>query len=385
MGALIEVRPVETNADRRAFLSVPSALRSGDPHWVRPLAGEAAEFIDPAKNPFFDHATVDLFVAWDGRCAVGRISAHTDDLALAQPSEQGFGPGTGFFGLFEAESEAVASALLTHAGERLRARGMTRVLGPISLSVWEEPGLLTHGHDHSPTVMMGHDPAVYRAWIEGAGYRPVKRLMTYDLDITKTFGPLLTRVIASGRRNERIRVRMVDKSRFDEEAATILAILNDAWSDNWGFVPVTDREIEVFGRKLKPLVFEELIRIAEYDGEPVAFILTVPDLNEAVKPLKGALFPFGWAKLLLWLRKAQANTIRVPLMGVVKRLQGSRLASQLTSMLFEDVRAVSVAEFGATRGEIGWVLEDNSGMVAIADAIDSRVNRIYTIYEKELN
>ncbi len=380
----IEVRPVRSRADRRAFLSVPPALRSGDPHWVRPLSTEAAELIDPARNPFFDHATVDLFVAWDGRDPVGRISAHTDDLALAQPADQGFGPGTGFFGLFEAENEAVASALLAAAEERLRERGMARVLGPISLSVWEEPGLLTHGYDHAPTVMMGHDPAAYRMWIEGAGYQAIKRLLTYDLDITRTFGPLLTRVIESGRRNERIRVRMVDKSRFDEEAAIILSLLNDAWSDNWGFVPVTDREIEVFGRKIKPLVFEELIRIAEYDGEPAAFLMALPDLNEVLKPLNGALFPFGWARLLLWLRKPRPRTMRVPLMGVVKRLQGSRLASQLTSMLFEEVRAASVAEFGATRGELGWVLEDNAGMIAIADAIESRVNRIYTIYEKAL-
>ena len=380
----LEVRPVRSRTDRRAFLLVPAELRLGDPNWVRPLAGEAAALIDPAKNPFFDHATVELLVAWDGRHPVGRISAHLDGLALVQPPEQGFGPGTGFFGLFEAESEPVARALLHSAEAHLHSLGLSRVLGPISLSVWDEPGLLTRGQDHAPTIMMGHDPAHYRTWIEGAGYTPVKSLRTYDLDITETFGPLLQRVIASGRRNERIRVRQVDKSRFDEEAATILAILNDAWSDNWGFVPITDHEIEVFGAKLKPLVFEQLIRIAEYDGQPVAFIMALPDLNEVVARLHGRLFPFGWARLLRWLRHPRPRTVRVPLMGVVKRLQGSRLASQLTSMLFEDVRAASVAEFGATRGEIGWVLEDNSGMIAIADAIESRVNREYTIFEKAL-
>lgn len=380
----LDVRPVQSRSDRRAFLAVQPALRSGDPHWVRPLKTEAAELIDPAKNPFFEHATVRLFVAWDGRHPVGRISAHLDDLALAQPVEQGFGPGTGFFGLFEAESESVATALLTTAEAHLRSLGMTRVLGPISLSIWEEPGLLTLGHDHSPTVMMGHDPAHYQRWIEATGYIAVKRLPTYELDITRPFSPLITRVIESGRRNQRIRTRTVDKSRFDEEAATILAILNDAWSDNWGFVPITDLEIEVFGRKIKPLVFEPLIRIAEYDGEPVAFMMTLPDLNEVVKPLNGALFPFGWARLLMWLRDPRPRTMRVPLLGVVKRLQSSRLASQISSMLFEDIRAVSVSEFGATRGEIGWVLDDNTGMIAIADAIGSQVNRVYTIYEKLL-
>ena len=380
----VDVRPVRSRADRRAFLAVPAALRGHDANWVRPLRTEAAALINPDKNPFFEHATVNLFVAWDGRHPVGRISAHLDHLALSQSREQGFGPGTGFFGLFEAENAAVARSVLTSAEERLRELGMDRVLGPISLSIWEEPGLLTKGHDHAPTIMMGHDPAVYQRWIEANGYQPIKRLPTYDLDITREFSPLLQRVIASGQRNDRIRIRTVDKSRFDEEATIILRILNDAWSENWGFVPITNREVEVFGRKLKPLVFEELIRIAEYDGEPVAFIITLPDLNEVIRPLNGSMLPFGWARLLLWLRNPRPRTMRVPLMGVVKRLQKSRLASQLTSMLFEEVRAASVKEFGATRGEIGWVLEDNDGMIAIAEAIGSQINREYTIYQKSL-
>ena len=380
----VEVRAVGSRADRAAFLKVRPELRAGDPHWVRPLDREAAELIDPEKNPFFDHATVDLFVAWRDGHPVGRISAHTDELALAQPAEQGFGPGTGFFGLFEAADADVAAALLRTAEDRLRERGLHRIVGPVSLSVWEEPGLLTQGHDHSPTVMMGHDPASYREWIEDGDYRPIKRLYTYELDITHDFPPLIQRVIRSGEKNERIRVRTVDKSRFDAEARTILDILNDGWSGNWGFVPITDREIEVTGRKLKPLVFEDLIRIAEYDGEPVAFMMTLPDLNEAVKPLHGSLFPFGWARLLLWLRRPQVRTVRVPLMGVVKRLQGGRLASQMAFMLIEQIRQASLANHGASRGEIGWILEDNDGMVAIADALNTRRNRTYTLYDKML-
>ncbi|RYG22890.1 MAG: N-acetyltransferase, partial [Burkholderiales bacterium] len=175
-----------------------------------------------------------------------------------------------------------------------------------------------------------------------------------------------------------------DKSRFEDEAKLILSILNDAWSDNWGFVPLTQPEIDDVGKKLKPLVFEQLIRIAEYDGEPVAFMISLPDLNEALKPLKGNLFPFGWARLLWWLHKPKARTMRVPLMGVVKKLQASRMASQLVFMMIEYCRRAAVKDYGTTRGELGWVLDDNQGMNAIAEAIDSKINREYLVYAKAL-
>ena len=261
---------------------------------------------------------------------------------------------------------------------------MKRALGPVSMSIWEEPGLLIKGHDHPPTVMMGHHPARYQGWIESAGYTPEKQLLTYELDITRGFPPIVQRIVAAGEKNARIRIREVDRNQFEREAGIILAILNDAWADNWGFVPLTPPEIADVGKKLKPIVFNDLIRIAELDGEPVAFMITLPDLNEAIAPLKGNLFPFGWAKLLLWLRRPRVRTMRVPLMGVVKKLQSSRMASQLAFMMIEYIRRASVAKYGASRGEIGWVLDDNQGMNAIADAIESRVNRVYQIYARTL-
>jgi hypothetical protein len=284
----------------------------------------------------------------------------------------------------DAEDEAIAQALIATAEGWLRDQGMTRALGPISMSIWEEPGLLIQGYDHPPTIMMGHAKPEYKGWIERAGYHPVKQLQTYDLDVTKEFPPIVQRIIKSGERNPSIRIREVDKSKFDEEAAIILAILNDAWADNWGFVPLTPPEIDDVGVKLKPIVFNDLIRIAELAGKPVAFMITLPDLNEAIKPLNGSLLPFGWAKLLLWLRKPKVKTMRVPLMGVVKELQASRMAGQLAFMMIEYIRRAAIARYGATRGEIGWVLDDNQGMNAIADAIDSKVNKIYMIYEKTL-
>ena len=324
MSAASAVRPVTSKSDRRAFIELAYRLNASDPNWVPPLRSEVAATIDPKKNGWFTHARGQLFLAEAAGRVTGRISAHIDELAQAQPSEQGFGPGAGQWGMIEAEDEPTAHALIAAAEDWLRGQGCTRVMGPISLSIWEDPGLLVDGHDHSPTVLMGHNRAEYQGWIEAAGYHPVKRLLTYELDITQATPPIVSRIVASGERSSRINVRKVDKSRFAEEAAIIVHILNDAWSDNWGFVPLTTAEIDDVGKKLKPIVFEDLIRIAEVDGEPVAFMITLPDLNEAIKPLGGSLLPFGWLKLLLWLRKPKVRTVRVPLMGVVKRLQSSR-------------------------------------------------------------
>ncbi len=378
------ISPVSGKAELRAFVDFAWEVYKNDPNWVPPLKDEVYGIILPEKNPWFEHGEAQFFLARRNGKVVGRISAHFDHLALSMPAEQGMGPGTGNFGFLEALDEEAALALIKTAEQWLREKGMTRVLGPISLSIWEEPGLLTQGHDHAPTVMMGHHPATYQTWVKAAGYAPAKELRTYELDITQNFPPLIQRIVQSGEKNERITIRRVDKSKFDEEAAIILAILNDAWGENWGFVPITDHEVAHFGKQLKPIVFEDLIRIAELDGKPVAFMMTLPDLNEAIAPLNGTLWPFGWAKLLWWLRKPKVRTMRVPLMGVVKKLQASRMASQLAFMMIEYIRRDAVANFGATRGEIGWVLDDNQGMNAIADAIESRINKVYTVYEKTL-
>jgi GNAT superfamily N-acetyltransferase len=380
----LSIRPVSTKADTKAFIELVYRLYANDPAWVAPLRSEVAATISPEKNGWFSHAEAQLFLAERGGRVVGRISAHIDFLALEMPPEQGFGPGTGFWGMFEAEDENTAKALVNTAEQWLRNKGMTRAIGPVSLSIWEEPGLLVRGHDHSPMVLMGHHLPQYQAWIEAMGYGRAKTLYTYELDVTKPFPELIQRIVKMGERNPKINIREVNKDKFDEEAKIIVDILNDAWSDNWGFVPLTQRELDDVGTKLKPLVFKEMIRIAELEGEPVAFMIALPDFNEALKPMKGSLFPFGWLKALLWLRKPKANGARVPLMGVVKRLQGSRMASQLAFMMIEYIRAASVEKYGATRGEVGWILEDNQGMVAIADAIDSHINREYVIYQKPL-
>lgn len=375
----LTVRPIDSKADRKKFVDFAWDVYRDDPAWVPPLKDEVHGLLDPKKNPWFQHAKAQLWLAERGGKVVGRISAQVDQLVQDE-----MGQGTGQWGMYEVLDAEASAVLIATAEDWLRKQGMKRALGPISLSIWDEPGLEIEGFDESPTAMMGHHRPEYQGWIEAAGYEKAKDLITYALDITNWQDPLIDRLIAAGERNPRIRIRNVDKSKFNQEAALILNLLNDAWSNNWGYVPLTPAEIAYAGKKLKPIIFEELVRIAEVDGEPVAFMLTIPDINELTKDLNGELFPFNFIKLLWRLRKPRTRRLRVPLMGVARKLHGSRLASQLAFMMIEFTRRDAVSKFGATHGEFGWILEDNKGMLSIAQLPGAEINHRYRIYERAL-
>ncbi|MBB3763122.1 N-acetyltransferase [Sphingomicrobium lutaoense] len=379
MTETLTIRPVRTRADRRAFVDLPWDIYRDDPYWVPPLKSEVHALIDPGKNPWFEHGRLQLFLAERDGKTVGRISAQIDDLVLERMPE------TGLWGLFEAKDAEAAAALIAAAERWLREEGMTQAIGPISISIWDEPGLLIEGFEEKPLVMMGHHRPEYQGWVEQAGYRKARDLHTFALDIRINMIPVIDRLIRAGERNEKLVIRDVDKSRFDEEAAIILDILNDAWSDNWGFVPLTESEIAYAGKKLKPIIVEDLVKIAEYDGKPAAFMITIPDTNELIEDLDGRLFPFGWAKLLWRLRRPRTRRARVPLMGVRKEYQKGRLASQFAFMLIEHSRRVCVDKYGIFHGEFGWVLEDNQGMMSIANLPGANINHNYRIYRKSLN
>ena len=376
--APVTVRPVVTKADRKAFVDFAWKAYADDPAWVPPLKDEVHGLLDARKNPWFEHAKAQLWLAERGGRVVGRISAQVDELVLEQ-----MGAGTGQWGFFDA-LDAEAAALIGTAEDWLRGQGMRRALGPFSLSIWDEPGLEIEGFSEPPTAMMGHHKPEYRGWIEAAGYAKAKDLLTYEVDIAHWDDPKINRLIEMGDRNPRIGIRQVDKSKFAEEARIILNLLNDAWSGNWGFVPLTEAEIAYAGKKLKPIIYEELVRVAELDGEPVAFMITLPDINELITDLDGELFPFGWAKLLWRLRRPRTRRARVPLMGVAKKLHHSRMASMLAFMLIEFTRRDAVGKFGIGVGEFGWILEDNRGMLSIAELPGARVNHRYRVYEKAL-
>jgi len=375
----VAVRPVRTKKDKKAFIDLAWQVYKDDPAWVPPLKDEVNGLITPGKNPWFEHARAQLWLAERDGNVVGRISAQVDDLVRDH-----MGQGTGQWGMFEVLDGEAAAALIATAEEWLRAQGMTTAMGPISLSIWDEPGLEIEGFAEPPTAMMGHHRPEYQGWIEVAGYTKAKDLLTYELDIADWNDPKINRLIAAGERNPRIRIRMVDKSKFNEEARLILNLLNDAWSNNWGYVPLTEAEIAYAGKKLKPIIFNELVRVAELDGEPVAFMLTIPDINELIKDLNGELFPFNFVKLLWRLHKPRTRRLRVPLMGVAKKLHHTRLASPLAFMMIEYTRREGTTKYGATHGEFGWILEDNKGMLSIAELPGAVVNHRYRIYEKVL-
>jgi hypothetical protein len=375
----VTIRPVKSKADKKRFVDFVWDVYKDDPAWVPPLKGEVHGLITPGKNPWFEHARAQFWIAERDGKLVGRISAQVDELV-----QQHMHKGIGNWGMFEALDEESARSLIATAEDWLRAQGMTSSVGPLSLSIWDEPGLEIEGFAQEPTVMMGHHRPEYRGWIEGAGYEKAKDLLTYEVDISQWDDPKINRLIASGERNQHIRIRLVDKSKFDEEARIILNILNDAWSSNWGYVPLTEAEIAYAGKKLKPIIYNELVRVAEVDGEPVAFMLTLPDINELTKDLNGELFPFGFVKLLWRLRNPRTLRVRVPLMGVAKKLHQSRIASMLAFMMIEYTRREAVGKFGVRLGEFGWILEDNKGMLSIAELPGARINHRYRIYDKAL-
>jgi hypothetical protein len=377
--APLTIRPVESKKDKKAFVDFAWDVYRSDPAWVPPLKDEVHGLITPGKNPWFEHGKAKLWLAERGGKVVGRISAQVDELV-----QEHMGKGIGNWGFLDALDVEAAHALIATAEDWLRQQGMKTSLGPISLSIWDEPGLEIEGFDEPPTAMMGHHRPEYQAWIESAGYHKTKDLLTYEVDIAHWNDPKIDRLITMGEKNPHIRIRMADKSKFAQEARTILNILNEAWSNNWGYVPLTEAEIAYAGKKLKPIIYNELVRIAEIDGEPVAFMLTIPDINELTKDLNGELFPFNFVKLLWRLRNPKVKRARVPLMGVAKKLHHSRMASMLAFMMIEYTRRDCVGKFGIGTGEFGWILEDNVGMLSIAELPGARVNHRYRIYEKAL-
>lgn len=380
MGA-ISIEPVTPGGAGMAdFINVAWTVNGGDPLWSPPLRVERRDLLSPRKNPYFEHADVGLWVVRRNGKPVGRISAQVDVLVQAH-----MGPGTGQWGFFDCiDDTEAAAALIRTAEDWLRQRGMTRALGPFSLSYWDEIGQLVDGFDTPPQVMMGHAPRHMGPMIEAHGYGKAKDLYAYLLDITVGFPERINRIVAAGDANPRIVMRKPLMKRFEAEAAVILDILNDAWSDNWGYVPLTDAEVQHAAKNLKQIVVPDFIRICEFDGEPVGFMIVLPNLNDLIRDLDGSLLPLGWAKLLLRLRKPWTDSVRVPLMGVRKKLQSSRTGALMAFMMIEHLRLETRRLAGATRAELSWILEDNLPMRGILEAIGCFIYKTYRVYEKAL-
>ena len=360
----------------RDFLALPHRLYADDPAWVAPLDFEQRQRFSP-RNHFFEHARMQAWIARRDGVPVGRITAQVDELHLRQ-----HGDAAGYFGMLEAEDDPrVFAALFGAAQDWLRGQGMERVRGPFNLHVNEEVGLLVEGFSTPPFVLMGHARPWYGPQVETQGYRGVKDLLAYH--IRPDFDPPRVMTRLAERASERVRVRPLRRKHLAEDAAIMRDVFNDAWEHNWGFVPLAEAEWVETVSTLGKLMPDEYIQIAEYDGEPVAFIVALPNLNEATRDLGGKLLPFGWLKLLWRLKVRHPHSARIPLMGVRKSHQHSRLGPTLAFMVIDAVRKQMHAR-GVTNVEMGWILEDNDGMRNIIETIGGQAYKRYRIYEKEL-
>jgi hypothetical protein len=372
----ISLEVVTQRKHLRQFLALPHRLYASDPAWVAPLNFIQRERLSP-DNHFFEHARWRGWIAYRQGVPVGRITAQIDEMHLQQHSD-----GAGYFGMLEAEQDpAVVAALFGAAEDWLRAEGMRQVRGPFNLHVNEEVGLLVDGFSTPPYFLMGHALPWYGAAVEAQGYTPVRDLLAYhvrpDFEAPRVMLKLAQRV------SDRVKVRSVRRKHLAEDAAIMLDIFNDAWQDNWGFVPLAAAEWEDTVSTLSKLMPDDYIQIAEYDGEPVAFIVALPNLNEAARDLKGKLLPFGWAKLLWRLKVRHPKTARVPLMGVRQSFQHSRMGPTLAFMVVDAVRKALHAR-GVRDVEMGWILEDNDGMRNIIETIGGEAYKRYRVYQKEL-
>ena len=376
---LIELKPVNDRQSLAAFIDLPHQLYRGDPGYAAPLNLERTETLSSKKNAYFQHAEGQYWLAYRDGHAVGRISAQIDQLHL-----QRHGDNAGHFGLLDAEDDPdVFQALLGAAEQWLKERGMSQIRGPFNLSINEECGLLVDGFDHPPMLMMPYAPAYAERHLIAARYRKATDLLAYSLDLAPDLNVRGEKMLQRLAKEGRINVRPIEMKRYKAELAIVLDIFNEAWADNWGFIPFTEAEMQQIAKGMRPLVRPSLNYIAEVDGEPAAMIICLPNLFEAIDGLDGRLLPLGWAKLLWRLKTLSFKSCRVPLMGVRKAFQGSIVGSALVQLLFKSLHHGLVKE-GFERLEMSWILENNMPMRRLLEDLGGEAYRTYRLFEKPL-
>ena len=374
----LEIQPVETADDMDAFIRLPFRLHEGDKTWVPPLLMERRDALSAEKNPFMKRATVRFWLAKRGGKTVGRISAQMDPLvAKTRDSEEGH------FGMIAAEDDPQVFAALTDAAERwLRDQGAKVVFGPFNLSINEETGLLVDGRDTKPMIMMGHDYSYVADRLEEQGYTKVRDLFAYLWEAGKPL-PKMLQAFKKRPLPEGTSLRRIRMSVYDQEVRNLADIFNDAWSENWGFIPLEADEVEHMAKQLKQLIYPDWVWFVDIDGKPTAFIVCLPNVNEAIEDMNGKLLPFGWFKLLWRLKVKRTKTARVALLGVRKQyltnLLGPLIVGNLMNTIFREV-----TRRGTKEVEMSWILEDNTPMRRLAVKMGGREYKTYRVYQKSL-
>ena len=377
-GGAVRIEPVADRAGLRRLIGVTRQIYADDPMWVQPLTFERLDHLNQAKNPFLRAIEIRYWLAWRGDRPVGRISAQVNQRHLER-----HGDATGHFGFLEALDEPELFAALTGTAEEwLRAQGMQRIAGPFSLSINDESGLLVEGFDRPPSMMMGHARPYYAQRLEALGYAKAKDLIAYDIDPAAPW-PATTQKLIARAKSAGIQFRPLDMRRYQDDIRMICRIFNDAWADNWGFIPFGEEEAVYLAKSLRPLVTAESFSIGEIDGEPVGMTVTLPNLNEAIAGLDGRLLPLGWLRLIWRLKVKGVRSGRMPLMGIAKRLQGTPKGAALALGMMERIRA-HYSALGYRHGELSWILEDNKPVQAVIAATPAVPYKRYRIYAKSL-
>ena len=372
----VEIRRVATRRDLNTFVHLPWAIYRNHPLWVPPLKFDVRNRLDRAKNPFFEHAEAEYWLAFRDGDPVGRITAHYDqNFNRFQHNEWGM------FGWFEARDDPlVAGALLDAAEEWLRDRKRDRMVGPLSFSTNDQDaGLLVDGFDREPLILNQWTQPYYPALLEGAGLTKAMDLYMWELwvDDRASVHPAIMRMAEEVKTKHGIDVRGMRKRDLRSEVDRFLEVYNEAWERNWGFVPLTDAEVRHYAKELKPILDENWAFIAEKDGETVGAALTLPDYNQVLKHLNGRLLPIGWAKALYWRRKI--NRVRVFALGVKAKHQHTGVAAKLYTEHFD-----SAARTPQKGGEMGWILETNKSMNRAMEGMGGKIVSTYRLFEKEL-
>ena len=372
----IRVAPVSNRRQLNAFIRLPWRLYAQDPLWVPPLKLERRLHFS-SLNPYFAHSRWQGWIAWQGDRPVGRISAQVDEL-----HRRHYGVQSGHFGFLECENNSDVMRALVAESENWLAQYQTEVItGPFNFSVNQECGLLVDGFDTPPMIMMPHNHRWYAGLLEQQGYAGAKDMYAYRINPNFTIPRVMQTLV--DRFGKSVRLRGLNRKKFKQEMETLRDIFNDAWSDNWGFVPFTREEFAELGTSLRLFVPDDFIRIAEYQGKPVAFIVILPNLNEVLRDLDGNLFPSGLFKLINTLRKRRIKTCRIPLMGVRKELKNTPLGIALALLVIHNLRQ-PVIDRGIEEVEMSWILEDNQGMRSILERLGSELCKTYRIYRKQL-
>ena len=375
---MIEIVPVTSGGELERFVRLPMRLNAKDPAWIAPLIMERVEALTPKTNPFFAHADVQMWLARkDGR-DVGRVSAQIDHLAPVDPKAP-----AGYFGMIAAEDDPeIFAALMRTAEDWLRSRGCVFARGPFNLSINEETGLLVEGFDTPPMVMMGHDLPYVGRRVEEQGYAKIKDVYAYIVDIMTDF-PKGVRRRVDRAAPAGVRLRKLDFKNYDRDVKDMTDTLNEAWSHNWGYTPITEAETRQLAKNMRPVINPNLVWFGEIDGEPAGFGVCLPNVNEAIVGLNGKLLPFGWATLLWRLKVSGVKTARVPLMGV-RRKFAKDFRGQMLPFLLIDAMAKEARKAGIRHVEMSWILDDNRPMRSIIEAIGSDRYKTYRLYEKRL-